>query len=121
MKKDIETKEEIYEIIVEFYNLLLSDDHISNHFKPLIPQLEAHINTVTQFWSDLLFQTWEYKKNMFKIHEEHHHKMPINPEQFDIWRNYLVNTIQKSYSGNNTERFLQQIESMITMMKIKMK
>ena len=70
MKLDISSRKDIKLIITKFYELLLVDENMIPFFEDIVVQnqLEEHIEIITDFWSDLLFDTNSYANNVMKKH-----------------------------------------------------
>ena len=70
MKKDISSREDIKYIITEFYKKLTSDEDMLPFFEEILAKdhLEEHIETITNFWQDILLDTTLYKNNVLQKH-----------------------------------------------------
>ena len=77
MKPDILSRTDIKFIISNFYKKLLKEDSMSPFFKEIVEEgtLELHLDIITDFWEDLLFQTYNYKNNPMQKHLDFHQKM----------------------------------------------
>ena len=122
MKPDISSRNDIKQIITEFYNLLLVDEKIVPFFKDVIAenQLEHHLESITDFWNDIIFDTNTYQKNVMQKHLHKNSFVKFNKEHFTIWISYFFETINAFYSGNNSERMKSRAQSIATVMQLKM-
>jgi len=122
MKKDITTRDEIYFIIDEFYKKLLADATMYPFFEEIVKQqhLENHINTITDFWQDILFYTNVYHNNVMKKHMDFHQKIPFKKEHFTIWLTYLKETIDTYFEGQNANNMKDRATSIAIVMQVKM-
>jgi len=70
MKKEIETRDEIHFIISTFYNKMIDDVEMYPFFEKFVVHntLEKHLETITNFWQDILFDTTLYRENVLKKH-----------------------------------------------------
>ncbi|MGY0426550.1 MAG: hypothetical protein ACWIPI_06935 [Polaribacter sp.] len=55
--------------------------------------LEAPLETITDFWNDILFDTVTYKNNTIQKHLDKNNFVPFEREHFVIWASYLFETI----------------------------
>jgi len=122
IKKDITTRNEIYFIIDEFYKKLLADTTMYPFFEEIIKQqhLGNHINTITDFWQDILFYTNVYHNNVMKKHMDFHQKMPFKKEHFTTWLAYLKETIDTYFEGQNANNMKDRATSIAMVMQVKM-
>ncbi len=122
MKPDITTREDIKRIISEFYDKLLNDENISHFFQEFVQQntLEKHLEIITDFWEDIIFQTYKYKSNPIKKHLDFNKKMKFSKEHFKTWLNYFLAVIDKKFEGENTSTLKNRAQSIATVMQLKM-
>lgn len=120
--KDISLRKDIKFIIVSFYNKLLVDDKMLPFFKKFVEEnsLEPHLEKITDFWEDVLFDKNTYKNNLLKKHTNIHSVLPFQTTHFTIWMSYFLETIDENFSGVNSERMKNRANSIATVMKIKM-
>jgi hemoglobin len=120
---DISSRKDIKFIIVSFYDKLLSDDEMLPFFKEFSEEnlLETHLETITDFWEDILFDKQQYKSNLLQKHTNTHSLLPFTITHFAIWMSYFLETIDENFSGINAEQMKNRANSIATVMKIKMK
>jgi len=119
---DIQTQEDIYKVVDEFYKKLLDDDKISFIFKEVIPihlKLEEHLQMLVKFWSQSILGTGGYYNNLTQIHLDIDLKSHLSKDLFEIWLNYFETTINENFSGMNCERMKNQAQNLSTIMQIK--
>ena len=79
MKKDIENRADIYLLVKHFYTKLMNDNLMRHFFlefsKPDL--LEEHLQTLVDFWDNVLFYSGGYRKNAMLPHLALNRKMPI--------------------------------------------
>lgn len=123
MKADITSKEDIKTIITEFYHKLLADDKMLPFFIEFIENknLEPHLDTITDFWSDILLDTNLYAQNVMQKHIDKHSFIAFKKEHFQIWTSYLLSTIDEYHEGINAKKMKERALSIATVMQIKMK
>lgn len=120
--KDITNAVDLKLIMQIFYQKLLNDEQISvffTHVTTVSAHLEEHLDLLTTFWHQALFQTGGYYNNMFDIHKKIHEKHPFEKVHYDIWLGHFFQSIDENFAGENAERMKNQALSMATIMKIK--
>lgn len=122
-KKDIRTLEDIQFIITQFYDQLLNDAEMRPFFEEIVEQnqLEAHIQTISYFWSDILFDTLLYRENVMQKHLVQHQFRAFKKVHFNSWTSYFFNTIDSHFSGLNAHTMKNRATSIATVMQLKMK
>ena len=122
MKQDISTREDIKLIITKFYNLLLADVKMIPFFEDIVAQnhLEEHLDTISDFWNDILFDTNTYSKNVMKKHVDMNTFIKFKKEHFTIWVSYLFETIDANFEGENTLNMKNRARSIATVMELKL-
>ena len=85
---DIQTREDLFLLVDEFYKKLLSDDAISYIFTDVVKiKLDEHLPILVTFWSQSILGTGGYAKNLTQIHLEVNDKENLSPDLFEIWLN----------------------------------
>ena len=118
--KDIETQDDLYFLVDNFYQRLLSDSSISYIFTDVVKiKLEEHLPILVTFWSQAIFDTGGYFNNLTKIHLDINEKEKLTPELFTIWLNHFNAAVDDNFIGNNAEKIKTQALSLATVMQIK--
>ena len=119
--RDIQTREDLYLLMSEFYKKLLADDKINFIFTEVAKiDLEPHLWDLVDFWEQMLFDTGSYRKNVLQIHLDVNQKIKLSEEHFAIWLNYFSTTIDENFTGQIAENMKTRALSIATVMKIKM-
>ncbi len=117
---DIHCQDDLYLLVNEFYKKLLSDKAISYIFTDIIKiKIEDHLPILVTFWSQLLFNTGGYTKNLTNIHLDINKKEYLSPELFNVWINHFNTTVNELFKGENAEKIKTQALSLSTIMQIK--
>ncbi|HQQ94009.1 MAG TPA: group III truncated hemoglobin [Bacteroidia bacterium] len=95
--EDIRSKQDIEQLIREFYNKLLSNDAIKPVFEGL--DFDNHIPRIVAFWSFVLLDEEGYTSNVF---EKHLH-LPIQAPHFDIWLTTFTQCVDRLFEGKKAE------------------
>lgn len=117
---DIQSQEDLYRLVDEFYKKLLSDESISYIFTDIVKiKLEEHLPILVTFWSQLLFNTGGYFRNLTDIHLDINQKEYLSPELFQIWLKHFDAAVDENFKGLNAEKIKTQALSLATVMQIK--
>lgn len=122
MKKDIEDRDDIYQLVKLFYVKLMNDDlmiHFFEDFKDPI-HLEEHLQTLVDFWDNILFYSGAYQKNAMRPHLDLQSSKPFENEHFEHWLNSFNLSIDELFEGENAHAAKSRALSIATVMKIKM-
>ena len=122
MKSDITSRKDIQHIIKKFYDCLLVDEKIIPFFKDIIAEkhLEQHLESITDFWNDIIFDTNTYQNNVMQKHLDKNAFVNFKKEHFTIWISYFFETIETFYLGDNSERMKSRAQSIATVMQLKL-
>lgn len=121
MKKEIENKEDIYLLVKEFYVKLMNDNILSHFFQDFNDPdlLEEHLQTLVDFWDNILFYSGAYKKNAMKPHLDLHLKKPFGKKHFEQWLLHFNATIDENFIGDISDAAKSRALSIATVMQIK--
>lgn len=122
MKLDISTREDIKFVITKFYDKLLADEQMIPFFKEIVAenQLEHHLEIITDFWNDILFDTLTYQNNVMKKHLDKNVFVKFTAAHFAIWISYFFATIDENFEGEKAQNMKSRATSIATVMKLKM-
>lgn len=119
---DIENNDDLYLLVDAFYKKLLDDASIAYIFTEVVKiNLQEHLPILVTFWSQALFNTGGYFKNLTQIHLDISQKEFLSPELFIIWLNHFNNAVDENFKGSNAEKIKTQALSIATVMQIKIK
>mgnify|MGYP000439306260 CR=1 FL=1 len=122
MKSDITSRENIKLIITKFYDKLLDDKKMLPFFVDIVNenQLDHHLEIITDFWNDILFDTITYQNNVMQKHLNKDAFVKFQKEHFTIWMSYLFVTIDTFFEGENVSKMKTRAQSIATVMQLKM-
>lgn len=122
MKPDISSREDIKHIMTKFYDFLLVDKKMIPFFEDIVANnsLEHHLEVITDFWSDILFDTYSYSNNVMKKHLDKNSFVAFQKEHFSIWVSYFNTTIDTYFSGEIADRMKARASSIAMMMQLKL-
>ncbi|MEO9849952.1 MAG: group III truncated hemoglobin [Reichenbachiella sp.] len=120
--KDIQTREDIDQLILQFYKKIMVDPIIGYFFTEVVAlDLDHHIPKIADFWETTLFHQAKYKGNPITPHLAMHEKSPMTKEHFDRWVAVFCQTVDEFFSGQKAELAKQRAQSVATVMLIKIK
>lgn len=123
MKPDISSRKDIHFIITEFYKKLVSDEKMLPFFETIVKEnhLEEHIDTITNFWQDILLYTSTYSNNVLQKHLDFNKKVVFKKEHFTTWLSYLTTTVNDTFEGQNAQNMVDRANSIAMVMQVKFK
>tara|TARA_R110001583_G_scaffold311_5_gene2825 strand:+ start:728 stop:1111 length:384 start_codon:yes stop_codon:yes gene_type:complete len=121
MKKDIEDRTDIYLLVKEFYVKLMNDEIMRHFFLDFTNQnlLEEHLQTLVDFWENILFYTGGYRKNAMAPHLKLHQSKPFKKEHFKHWLSSFNATVDELFEGEVAHAAKSRALSIATVMEIK--
>ena len=120
--KDILNTDDLHLLVEDFYKKLLFDISISYIFTDVVKiKLEEHLPILVTFWSQAIFNTGGYFKNLTHIHMDISEKEYLTPELFTIWINHFDAAVDENFIGTNSEKIKTQALNLATVMQIKIK
>ena len=120
MKKDIENREDLLQLLTLFYKKLLADSSISYLFTDVAKiDLPHHLDILVDFWDSILFQSDTYRKNAMQPHMILHHKSPLQKHHFETWLKYFNGSVDELFEGEKAFVAKERALSIATVMRIK--
>jgi hemoglobin len=117
---DIHNQDDLYLLVDNFYQKLLSDKSINYIFTDVVKiHLEEHLPILVTFWSQAILGTGGYTNNLTQIHLDIDKKEHLTPELFKIWLNHFNNSVDENFMGEKAEQIKTQALSIATIMQIK--
>lgn len=101
--KDIETRADIDDLMIEFYRRAFEDDLLGYIFRDVAGlDLEAHLPIIGDFWESLLLGRSVYSRhgrNPLQIHGELNSKTPLEAKHFRRWLQIFNATVDEMFCG----------------------
>ena len=113
--RDIESRADIDQLLVGFYERLLGHDLMTPIFKEI--DLGAHLPRIADFWESILFQRPTYSGSAFTAHEE----LVLTLEHFDIWLAEFESTLDSMFRGVLADQAKTRANAVASIFKSKMK
>lgn len=121
MKNDIRNRQDIYLLVKAFYVKLMNDDLVAHFFEdftnPIL--LEEHLQTLVDFWDNVLFYSGGYRKNAMLPHLKLQETKPFNSSHFKCWLSNFNLTIDELFEGEMAHTAKTRALSIATVMEIK--
>ena len=120
VKKDIETRADVYLLVFSFYEKVKKDDFLGPFFLPIIKDWDAHIKRLTSFWETNLFMTRKLKEKYYGNPLDVHVKVDrdnnksITEHHFGVWLNLWFQTIDEHFQGEVADNAKRRARKMST-------
>lgn len=121
MIEDVQNRDDLYLIVTEFYKKLLINKELKHFFGKFQDKttLEKHLNTLVDFWDNILFYTGTYGKNAMQPHLLLHQKNPFSKIHFETWLKLFNQSVDDNFKGENASILKNRALSVATVMRIK--
>ena len=96
------------EVMCHFFEDFKNPDH-----------LETHLQTLVDFWSNILFYTGEYRKNAMQPHLDLQPKKPFKEIHFTHWLSSFNASVDELFHGEIAHNAKSRALSIATVMQIK--
>lgn len=106
MKKDIETRRDVDDLMNRFYSQALNDETIGYIFEVAKLDLKRHLPVIGDFWETLLFGTGGYQRHgrsPLQIHALLNLKTPLRSEHFRRWLEIFTAAVDETFAGPRAE------------------
>ncbi|MEL0650887.1 group III truncated hemoglobin [Algibacter sp. TI.3.09] len=102
MKKDLETRDDVYLLVSSFYVKVRKDEVLAPFFNDVIKDWDAHLERLTTFWEASLFLKTKYTGNPLETHikVDADNKNTITEQHFGLWLNLWLETIDELFEGD---------------------
>jgi hemoglobin len=118
--QDIQTQEDLYLLVGEFYKKLLSDKSIGYIFTDIVKtKIEEHLPILVTFWSQVILGTGGYTNNLTQIHLDINQKEYLSPELFTIWLKHFNTIVNEFFVGEKAEQIKTQALSIAKILQVK--
>ena len=103
--RDLDTPEEIAEMVRRFYADVAQDELLGPLFNE-VAQVDwsAHLPKLTAFWCRALLGISGYVCNPFQAHAHIHSQQPFTVEHFERWLSLFHETLELGWVGPRADR-----------------
>ncbi|MEO7308226.1 MAG: group III truncated hemoglobin [Ferruginibacter sp.] len=120
MKKDIVTRKDIELLVDEFYMKIKRDKDIGFIFTDIAHvNWEKHLPVMYDFFENMIFYTGSYTGNPMELHKHINRLFPLTTAHFEQWYKLFSATVDELFSGTTANLVKQRVESIATVMQIK--
>jgi hemoglobin len=103
--RDLDTPEEIAEMVRRFYADVAQDDLLGPMFNDVARvDWSEHLPKLTAFWCRALLDLQGYTGNPFRSHAAVHGKRAFTPAHFERWLELFHETLGLGWTGPRVER-----------------
>jgi len=100
MQKDIESRADIEQFIISFYEKVRQDKTIGFIFNDIVDMdWPHHIPVIVDFWETILLDNPVYKKNAMEVHYDLNKKVALKKEHFESWLHLFNSTVDELFEG----------------------
>jgi hemoglobin len=105
LRRDLDDREAVAEMVVRFYRDVAMDDLLGPLFND-VAQVDwtEHLEKLTAFWCRALFSTPGYEGNPFRSHQNIHAQRPFTTAHFERWLDLFFGTVDSGWAGPNVEK-----------------
>ena len=122
MNRDIESRQDVEQVVAEFYGSLLEDDLVKHIFEQtIVEQLEHHLEIINQFWCSVLLGEQSYTGNVMRKHIALNQKVRLDPAHFDRWLELWEQTVRNNHQGEKADEAIKRAHLMKELMLFKIR
>jgi len=108
---DIESEEDITELVHTFYSYVQKDERLGYIFNDFAKtDWDNHLPKMVDFWSNILFRTGRYKGHPFRQHLP----LPLKLNDFERWLALFFNTVDLLFKGPRADQAKQMAYNIAT-------
>ena len=112
---DIETRQDLEQLMVDFYKLAFADDTLGYIFTDVAKMdLDEHLPVIVDFWESMVLDTASYQergRNPMLIHHQLAEKTPLLPKHFERWLELFERSVNDRFAGEKAELIKQRAGS----------
>src|SRR5688500_13692124 len=117
MTKEIETLDDIVQMVDSFYSKVRSDELLGPVFNEVIQdRWPEHLDKLHRFWETILLKNPTYQGHPFIPHAQ----LPIATEHFERWLNLFIRNVKDQFHGALASEAIERASSMAAMFHSKL-
>ena len=99
--RDLDTTEEVYEMVTRQYVDVVQDALLEPYFNfaPGFIDWQAHIESVSDYWSHVLLYAPGYEIDIIENHRHLHDRAAFTPALLDRWLQVFHDTVDGGWAG----------------------
>ncbi|MDZ4773194.1 MAG: group III truncated hemoglobin [Planctomycetota bacterium] len=114
VRRTIETRADLRELVDAFYLRLLADPRIAHLFRDL--DLAVHMPILVDFWAMVLLAEDSYRSNTFQKHLH----LAIEEPHFAIWLSHFEATLEEHFEGERADLAQSRARSIAAVFRSKL-
>jgi len=119
MKKDIEDRKDIEQMVNAFYEKVKVDPVIGHFFTETIKvNWERHLPVMYNFWDNALFFSGTYIGKPLQVHKYLSSKSALGKEHFERWNKLFTETVDELFEGEKASLAKSRAISISTVMQL---
>lgn len=120
IKRPLQTRADIEEMVNAFYEKVRTDDQLGFLFDSVARvDWHHHLPRMYDFWEFQLTDSPVYGGNPMGVHLRLHHQYPLTPAHFNRWKQLFVEAVDEQFEGGLADLAKQRAISIATVMQIK--
>ena len=120
MKHDIESREDVEQLVNLFYDKVKQDDVIGFIFNDVAKvNWDKHLPVLYDFWENIIFLTGKYSGNPMSAHLNLNSRVPLTKAHFQRWLELFTQTIDELFEGKKADLAKEKAISIATIMETK--
>jgi hemoglobin len=109
---DVETVDDVAELVRDFYRFVAMDDLLGPVFESAGVDWGRHIETLTRFWAGQLLGEPGYDGHPLRAHEGVHAVHPFGPAHFERWLDLFTATVESRFAGPTADLAVHRARKM---------
>lgn len=109
MKKNIENRTDIEQLVNAFYAKVKADKKLGYIFNDeALVNWSTHYGIMYDFWENAILFTGSYQGNPVNLHKHLHHVQPLDKTHFHRWNKLFLETVNELFEGPNAELAIER-------------
>lgn len=100
---ELTTRVDVELLVRSFYRYAAMDELLGPIFRAAHVNWDAHVATLTDFWSWQLLGERGYTGHPLRAHEPVHARTPFTDAHYERWLDLFVSTIDEHFVGDNAQ------------------
>ncbi len=111
---DLVDRADVELLVRSFYRYAAMDELLGPVFRAAHVNWDAHVATLTDFWSWQLLGERGYTGQPLRAHEPVHARTPFNDAHYERWLDLFVSTVDEYFVGSTAELAKRRATKMAT-------
>lgn len=116
MLLDFQTPDDLRPVVQDFYATIRDDPALGPFFADV--DLDAHVETLIGFWTNVVFGEAVYRGRPFEKHLHFEH--PLTPAHFAVWVSRLERCVDAHAAGPRAERMKASGSQIATVFQLRL-